>query len=709
MRDRGFLRQWLASGQWRSALRQQEGRQPLRRQYGLGDPGVDVTPPVDAGSLVVAVDGPTSDLPVVAGDVPTDLPAGNLDVPPSGPDTSDAPRDVAAGICAPGGVVQPAGTVCRPAVDVCDVAESCDGVGADCPADKLAVAGKECRASAGDCDIAETCSGTSAACPVDGFKQAGTVCRAVAGPCDVAESCSGTGATCPIDAVAPASTVCRASTDGNKCDPAEDCTGSNVTCPANVIYTQPAVPGTVAAATGTQQATISWNAAVSATGYNVKRSATSGSGYTTLGSTPTTSASPYVDSGLAAGTYYYVVSSINTIPTCESANSSQVSANPSGSCTPPSAPTITATPGNGTVALAWAAVPGAVSYSIARSLTTGTGYTSLGSPTPANATTFTDSNVANGTTYYYVVTASNGTCGSGNSNEASASPACTPPAAITNLAATPGDGSVSLTWTAPATAISYQILRSTTSGSGYTLAGSKGTTGFTDTNVVNGTTYYYVVTTSNGSCSSSNSNQATVTPACVPPVAPTGVTPTPGNGQISLAWTAPAGATLYRVSRNTTGTGTFPQIATPTATSYLDTPLTNGTTYYYVVAASNGSCWSANSAVASGTPICTPPPVPGAITATPGDAQVATLVGCLSRRHVVLGFAYDDVGSHPVAHRLADCHQLHRQHRAHERHHLLLSDQRKQRLVQLGLQHRGSGHADRGLLAGRAGRRHRDA
>jgi fibronectin type 3 domain-containing protein len=378
----------------------------------------------------------------------------------------------------------------------------------------------------------------------------------------------------------------------------------------------------VDAAAGTQQATLSWATAAGGTGYNVKRSTTSGSGYTTLGSAPTTTASPYVDNGLAAGTYYYVVSAINTVATCESANSTEVSAKPTGPCTPPAAPTLAAVSGNGTVQLTWSAVTGAVSYSIARSLTTGTGYVSLGSPTPVNGTTFTDSNVTNGITYYYVVTASNGTCGSGNSNEASASPACTPPTAITNLAATPGDSSVALTWTAPATAISYQILRSTTSGSGYTLAGSKGSTGFTDTNVVNGTTYYYVVTASNGSCSSGNSNEVSVTPACVPPAVPIGVTPTVGDGSISLAWTASAGATMYRVSRNTTGTGTFPQIATPTAASYLDKPLTNGTTYYYVVAASNGSCWSANSAVASGTPVCTPPPVPGAITATPGDAQV---------------------------------------------------------------------------------------
>jgi fibronectin type 3 domain-containing protein len=567
---------------------------------------------------VTSVDG-SGDVPIVIGDAPAD--GAKNDV---AGDTRDANRDVAVGACAPGGVIQPAGTPCRAAIGSCDIAETCDGVSADCPADKLAAAATVCRAVAGDCDIAESCSGTSPDCPADGFKQAGAVCRAaVPGGCDVAESCSGMSAICPVDSLAPSTTVCRVSTDSNKCDPAENCTGSSSTCPSDLRYTAPTVPGSIGAAAGIQQATLSWAAATGATGYNVKRSTASGSGYTTLGSAPTTSASPYVDNGLAAGTYYYVVSSINTVATCESTNSTEVSAKPTGPCTPPTAPTVAAVSGNGTVQLTWSAVTGAVSYSIARSLTTGTGYISLGSPTPVNGTSFTDSNVTNGISYYYVVTASNGTCGSGNSNEASASPACTPPVAITNLAATPGDSSVALTWTAPATAISYQILRSTTSGSGYALAGSKGSTGFTDTNVVNGTTYYYVVTASNGSCSSGNSNEVSMTPACVPPAVPIGVTPTAGDGSISLAWTASAGATLYRVSRNTTGTGTFPQIATPTSTSYLDQPLTDGTTYYYVVAASNGSCWSANSVVASGTPVCTPPPVPGAITATPGDAQVS--------------------------------------------------------------------------------------
>ena len=557
----------------------------------------------EAGGLDVSRDAPQAQ----AIDQAVDGPATNPDVP--------------VGSCIAAGVLKPAGTVCRQAAGLCDVAESCDGLGPDCPPDKLAAAGKECRPAAGDCDIAETCSGTSVDCPVDGFKQAGTVCRAAVGLCDVAESCTGSTAACPVDTLAPAITVCRASTDGSKCDPAEACTGSGVGCPADLLYIAPAVPVGILATPGTLQATVTWSAAAGATGYNVKRSTTSGTAYTTLVSSPTTSSSPFIDTGLTGGkTYYYVVSSINTIATCESASSSEVSVAPVGQCTPPSPPVITATPANGTVTLSWAVVTSAVSYSVARSLTTGTGYATVGTVT--TGTTFTDSNVVNGTTYYYVVTAGNGACSSANSNEAPASPACTPPAAPTGLTPTAGNSSVTLNWIASTGATSYSMYRNTDGSSTYALVNSTSQTTFTDSNVVNGTKYYYVVTASNGACSSGNSARVSVTPACLPPAAPTGVTLTAGDGKISLAWTASAGATLYRVSKNTTGTGTFTQLATPTATSYLDSSLVNGTKYYYVVAASNGSCWSVDSAVASATPVCTPPSVPTTLQATAGDGQI---------------------------------------------------------------------------------------
>src|SRR5947208_1236134 len=184
-------------------------------------------------------------------------------------------------------------TICRAAANACDVAESCTGSSATCPADAVKAAGTACtddgnpctsdvcdgtsvtcthpagnagavcRAAAGECDVAETCDGASTACPPDVFKASGTactadtnpctldqcdgagatcqhpagnagaVCRAAAGPCDAAETCTGTSSTCPADGFLSSSTVCRAAVD--LCDAAENCTGTSATCPADAL------------------------------------------------------------------------------------------------------------------------------------------------------------------------------------------------------------------------------------------------------------------------------------------------------------------------------------------------------------------------------------------------------------------------------------------------------------------------------------------
>ena len=88
-------------------------------------------------------------------------------------------------------------------------------------------------------------------------------------------------------------------------------------------------------------------------------------------------------------------------------------------CTPPAAPTGVATSGTtqtGTT-VSWTASAGATSYKIFRSTTSGGPYTQVGTST---TTSFTDSGLTCNTTYFYVVTASNGTCDSGNSAQASA-------------------------------------------------------------------------------------------------------------------------------------------------------------------------------------------------------------------------------------------------------------------------------------------------
>jgi fibronectin type 3 domain-containing protein len=626
-----------------------DGTSYIEGSLDAGSPGLDaapstddtssINPELDGGELpdlsISDAIGPIPDAPVILGDGPANDAPVFEDVLNGGPDTRDANRDVAAGICATGGVIQPAGTVCRPVAGLCDIAETCDGVTADCPPDKLASAGTECRAVAGDCDIAETCTGTSVDCPADGFMQAGTVCRPVApgNLCDVAESCTGTGAACPVDSLAPATTVCRASTDNNQCDPAELCTGASPSCPVDVLYSRPAVPGNVAAAPGTLQASISWSAATGATGYNVKQSTTSGSGYTTLGTSPTASASPYVDTGLTGSTtYHYVVSSIDTIATCESANSTEVSVVPAGACTAPSPPAISATPGNGVISLSWPAVTGAVSYSVSRKVTPGTAdYAIIAAAITTRS--YNDSAVQYGTNYSYVVTASNGTCSSGNSNAVVSSPLCTPPAtAPTALsAAIPSlGGQVTLTWTGSADAQTYQILRKLHADTSYVQIGqvSAGTLTYSDSGLTNGQSYDYVVTSNNGTCASTSSNVVTAVPQCSVS-APVFQTPaTVGDKEVDLSWSTSAGAINYTLSRKLTSGTTYAVITTPaiTATSYADKDVTlvNGTSYDYVVRASNGNCASANSAPISATPICTPPSTPGTLVGTPGNAT-ATL------------------------------------------------------------------------------------
>jgi fibronectin type 3 domain-containing protein len=533
----------------------------------------------------------------------------------------DVATDLAGGPCWGASGPVPSGTVCRKALGPCDVDEVCDGVSAACPPDQYAPATTICREVAGLCDIAESCTGTSPDCPVDAVLTPGTLCRAAAGPCDVAESCSGTDPGCPDDLMAPAVTICRASTDGNHCDPAETCSGSSVSCPADVIYVLPAAPTGVGAVAGIQQATVSWDLVAGATGYNVKRSPTSGSGYTTQGEPPTATAAPYLNTGLTGGTtYYYVVSSVNTISTCESPNSLETSVTPTGACIPPAAPTLTATASNGQVSLTWTASTGATSYTVTRSTTAGTGYLFQKNVT---GTSYTDSNVSNGTTYYYVVTANGPSCSSVYSNEASAAPTCTPPAAPTNLAAVANSGVVALTWTASAGAQFYSVSRSTTAGSGYVLLNTPGTAVYNDTAVVNGTTYYYVVTASNGMCNSGYSAEVSATPKCSPPSVPTGLLATPGDGQITLTWTpSTGGAISYLVKRSRTHGGPYTDSsATATSAAFTDTNLIDGTTYYYVVYA-NGSCTSNPSAEVSAKPVCTPPSAPTNLLASPGDGQV---------------------------------------------------------------------------------------
>jgi hypothetical protein len=96
------------------------------------------------------------------------------------------------------------------------------GGGLACPADSLVSAGSVCRAAGGSCDVAETCTGTSAACPANAFVAAGVSCNdgqlcTYNDVCNGAGSCGGTTVTCG-GGNACSTTVCNGT---NTCDVAK--------------------------------------------------------------------------------------------------------------------------------------------------------------------------------------------------------------------------------------------------------------------------------------------------------------------------------------------------------------------------------------------------------------------------------------------------------------------------------------------------------
>jgi len=94
------------------------------------------------------------------------------------------------------------------------------------------------------------------------------------------------------------------------------------------------------------------------------------------------------------------------------------------------------------------------------------------------------------------------------------------------------------------------------------------------------------------------------------PVPPTGLGATTTNTAVTLNWTASVSEdlTLYRIYRGSSATGTFAELAEINAalTTYQNTGLDTGTTYYYTVTAISAEGESLPSASVSATPGTTP-------------------------------------------------------------------------------------------------------
>jgi mono/diheme cytochrome c family protein len=219
------------------------------------------------------------------------------------------------------------------------------------------------------------------------------------------------------------------------------------------------------------------------------------------------------------------------------------------------------------------------------------------------------------------------------------------PVAPTGVKAVGGDAQVTVSWDPVANATSYDLVYATQakvaqeddSDDVHSKRVRNVTSPFVLTGLAKSTTYSFIVRAINsgrrGPASAEvSATTSGTTPAATIPAAPTGLSATGGTKQATVSWTAVTGATAYNLYWSTT-TGVTTTTGTKisgVASPAVQTGLTDGTTYFYIVTAANSAGESAASVqvAASTLPANSPPPTvpaaPTGITAA-GGANQATV------------------------------------------------------------------------------------
>jgi hypothetical protein len=172
------------------------------------------------------------------------------------------------------------------------------------------------------------------------------------------------------------------------------------------------------------------------------------------------------------------------------------------------------------------------------------------------------------------------------------------PDAPANLTATPASpGAMNVSWSASIGAASYVLKRSSNGGTTYTQLAAQTATSYADTGLTNGTTYCYEVAAVNNGGTGTYSSAVCTAASGSFPVGNLAVHQT-ATTQLTVSFTAVAGATSYSINRSVNG-GSYSALTSTTGTSYSNTGLTNGSNYCYTVAA----VFSTGTANAS-SPVC---------------------------------------------------------------------------------------------------------
>ena len=241
------------------------------------------------------------------------------------------------------------------------------------------------------------------------------------------------------------------------------------------------------------------------------------------------------------------------------------------------------------VKITWTAVDGADGYKLYRSTSIDGEYTLVKTITDGSTTSYTNSGLELGVTYYYKVLSYTGDVCT-NLSEAAYAPAC---ATFTSVYAS-GTDRVRLIWNAVDGASGYQIWRADSEDGEYKIIKtitSGDTTAYTNTGLDADQTYYYKIrayaTADDGSrVYGAYSDVTSVTTVYVGSTTMTATSYS--SGIAKLAWSAVDGAEGYQILRADSEDGTYSVVKTITSgttTSYNNSGLESGKTYYYKIRA----------------------------------------------------------------------------------------------------------------------------
>ena len=349
---------------------------------------------------------------------------------------------------------------------------------------------------------------------------------------------------------------------------------------------------------------IFWKKVSGAKGYIISRSTKKDSGYSEIDTVSGEKTTSYTDDTVKAGkTYYYKVEAYNVNSGTKGYGGASDAV--AGKTAKRTKITSIVSTNEKTLTIKWNKITGAYGYRIKRSTDEDGTYKVVKTIKSGNTTSYKDTSVKAGKTYYYtvetMVKTGDNICYSGDSASVEGR---TAKKAKIKYAVSNGSNQIEVNWGAVSGAYGYRIKRSTSKNGTYNVIATvngKNKTTYQDKNVKTAKTYYYKVETINkvNGKKGYSGDSAVVSAKTLKTTSITAVKAT-GSTSVRLEWKAVDGASGYQIYRSTSkdsGYKKVGQVKGKNTKKYEDKTLEAGKTYYYQVRAYKSN--SAKNGVAS--------------------------------------------------------------------------------------------------------------